>query len=562
MPTRSGTQAGDVPAGRAGTCRAPLAIRTAALAAAFWLPVASTGAALSAEKAEPGSSASATAALKDAAEKASMMVEGLRGISAGLKRASEEVAGLKLPDEEKKELCTRIAGAQRLVGDSLVAAGGLRDSIQGAGNVLDLCGQIRDIRATVRALDIGGGGKLSAALTGLSTLLEKYGGKVPLIGKALEVYGKTTKGLLGAIAKVADEIEENRRQGHVGCGTSHLRPHRNHVLWKQDQKTFEASTYAPCGPSYAYRPIDGNEKRMVLLWDALADKWHIIKREVSVEDVYADNLLLGVQLRPAGMLSRLQNPAYEEYLKNRRAGEEIAGYLQRLSESAIDWAVALSKSDLPYFNTRLFRAQFACEPPRRSRVWRLFKSFFDGYVKGGRADLAERLRQRAVGWGCEEARQWKAQVAAGPSWKQKVQLDVAWFGKRPHDCTQPVRLYAWIEVEIKRSGEVTARVIETTVQNTSSYRHRSKFTSGGVKVEIASVKRTGFWCVVSTKCTFTVAGKVLHADGEVVDSGKTVKEKTYNFEFRCSHQSALAQIKKFTYGPAHSREATPPAEKK
>jgi hypothetical protein len=500
--------------------------------------------------------ADAAGRLKDADAKAGLAIEALQGIAGRLTQVSEAVARAELPAAEAAALAERLSEARRLVDASLGVAGSIKKYTGGAGEALDLAGRIGEIRSTVRSLDLGGDGRLAVGLKTLSALLDKYGGKVPGIGPVLEAYGRTTGSLLDAIARVADTIEENSRQLHVGAGTSHLRPRHNNVLWKQDREVFEAETYAPCGPSYAYRPIDRSEHALLLLWDAPADKWHILRRDAKIEDVHGDDLLLGVALRPAEMADFLLGPAYDRYARDRAAAGEIAGFLQSLAGEGRERAAALEGSGLPCWDFPLFRARFARDGAFPPKVWAVLKSFFDGHSAEGRTEQAERLRQRALAWGCADAAGWAGQGGGGGTWTQTGALLCAvWTGKRPRG-TQTVRLDATGAVSIDKSGKVVPIVTDVIASASRSLGYQGRLTSGNVRVEVIGVREGFHSWYVETKWTFTIEGAVVDSRGNAVDKGREVREETYGFNLRWAEHPGLEAVRKFTHGAPATKTAS------
>jgi hypothetical protein len=256
----------------------------------------------------------------------------------------------------------------------------------------------------------------------MSDLLDTYGGEVPLIGPFLQAYGQVTNAMLGSLDRLSQNFDEVVRQSHVGGETSTLVPHRNKVLFNQKpdgETVFREFLYATCGPSYAYKPVgtEPNTESRVLLWDESADYWYVIKHPVRVERVYADHLLIGIDLTPAKMARQLRQDIYQKSMQRRNQAERLFEFLNK-GIVAIAQCASAEASETAIHKLDLFRARFTYSPEHPVKVQAMMRQWFDCLCKNGHADAAANVRTHAVAAGFDDAKQWQCQTQ-GP-WTVKL----------------------------------------------------------------------------------------------------------------------------------------------
>jgi hypothetical protein len=155
-----------------------------------------------------------------------------------------------------------------------------------SGKVTDALDVVYEVDALRKAI---ASDDLSVQLRTLSEAMKQYGGKMPLVGKALEVYGEMTTGLVDATDRLHEQIVETRNQGALGSGTyAGQKDPRYQQLVRQFGREFaQSATFAPTSPREVFRPID-RPRSAVLLWDEDAGQWHRFDGDVLIETVFRD----------------------------------------------------------------------------------------------------------------------------------------------------------------------------------------------------------------------------------------------------------------------------------
>lgn len=367
-----------------------------------------------------GTSKDAASLLINANKKTGLVINGLRSLlQQDLKRVLTGVDNSELIYDDKISLKQKIRNSEAAIYDALNRAMAIQNIFQKTGEIFEVASEIDNILSTAHTLKIyGGGGALASNLIGLSKALQKYGGKVPLLGTALEKYGEITEKLLGALGDLSSKITELKYQNRIGAGTSASSSRCNQVLWDNHREIWKQHTYSPRGPGYAYLPFETNTP--LLLWDEPADTWYIIDRNVRFKLVYGDNLTIGRKLTAPDLRDYLEKSRYKKIMADRDIGLRIARFLTRSNElmpfgsqNVIDmyhaWKTVRSYYEKHcWFASRPdeFTAHFTFDPSFKSKVWTLLEKLFYGLSDRKRFDLAEKLRTQAIEWGCEDAQNW------------------------------------------------------------------------------------------------------------------------------------------------------------
>lgn len=192
-----------------------------------------------------------------------------------------------------------------------------------AGKAASAIDALMELKSLADAARQRKGGELGAALHVAATVMEKYGAKVPIIGKAIEVYGQVTKGILDATDQIAQTVEQNRNQGMIGAGTY---GGTDNPLWQALVKQYPdiaqgGHTLAPAGVPYVYEPV-GVAQGWSLVWDPKAKQWHKVNQPAAtVEEIYRERVIAKGHPTPWEIVV-LGN--HFEALANRRAAAKEA----------------------------------------------------------------------------------------------------------------------------------------------------------------------------------------------------------------------------------------------
>lgn len=251
-------------------------------------------------------------------------------------------------------------------------------------DALDMAYEVDALRKAIVSDDLG------VQLKTLGEAMKKYGGKVPLIGEALEAYGEVTTGLVDATNRLQKQIVEARNQGTLGSGTfGGDKDPRYKQLVRQFGKEFaQSSTFAPTFPREVFRPID-KPRSVVLLWDEEEQAWYRLDGEVPIETVFRDvrtardDRPTVVQLKHLGenyaQIEQRQAmaAAFREYLRQ-AAAPGLSPRSEALQKAAGAGSLLASLQDV-----ERFRARFVYDGKFRSGVLTVLDEMRGDLVKQG-----------------------------------------------------------------------------------------------------------------------------------------------------------------------------------
>ncbi len=205
---------------------------------------------------------------------------------------------------ELKEALRLVRTVEAGVNDQL---GDLKLLSKSAGHVksaFDIYDQVQEMRERAAARK---GGPLAGNLSMLADVMKEYGGDVPLLGKAIEMYGTMTTGLLDATDKLAGTISDNYKQGMIGVGTSQNIDDPRYLRFKEQFPQTDI-TLAPEGPSYLFKNIDTADQKNYI-WDEDANQWYVAKGPTAARTVFSRVLMAGTRPTPAQLAFLVKNGA-------------------------------------------------------------------------------------------------------------------------------------------------------------------------------------------------------------------------------------------------------------
>ncbi|MCC2113927.1 MAG: hypothetical protein KDJ16_17965, partial [Hyphomicrobiales bacterium] len=152
--------------------------------------------------------------------------------------------------------------------------------------------EIRD-RAAARK-----GGPLAANLSVLADVMKDYGEKVPILGKALSIYGEVTGQLLGATDKLAGDMAKVHKQGILGGGTGQNIDDPRYLALKEQFPEEVGLTLIPTTPRHVFENniVDSDERDFI--WDDDNKQWYIVNGPMRASKIYSDGLMLGKRFTP------------------------------------------------------------------------------------------------------------------------------------------------------------------------------------------------------------------------------------------------------------------------
>jgi len=168
-----------------------------------------------------------------------------------------------------------------------------------AGKVTEVFDMVNTVNELRKGAAERRGGPLAGQLHCIAKVMEKFGGEVPILGDAIQMYGQITTGLLDATDKLDKKIQGARNQNMIGAGCYSWFNPKYRALKSQFGADFaDGDTYAPSGPRFVYRSINQRGK-VCLIWDDETGKWHKLDNpKANVASIYRENLLAGRRRSP------------------------------------------------------------------------------------------------------------------------------------------------------------------------------------------------------------------------------------------------------------------------
>ena len=168
-----------------------------------------------------------------------------------------------------------------------------------AGKVTEVFDMVNTVEELRKGAAERRGGPLAGQLHCIAKVMDKFGGEVPILGDAIQMYGQLTTGLLDATDKLDRKIQASRNQDMIGAGCySWFNPKYRALKSRFGADFADGDTYAPSGPRFVYRSISQRGK-VCLIWDEDTGKWHKLDNpKADVASIHRENLLAGRRRTP------------------------------------------------------------------------------------------------------------------------------------------------------------------------------------------------------------------------------------------------------------------------
>ncbi len=232
-------------------------------------------------------------------------------------------------------------------------------------------------------------GNLAVQMRLISTLMNKYGGDVPLIGGFIEAYGQLTNGILDATNKLAQTIDKNRNQDMVGDGSTSTGVTRNlnKLFEAQAREQFLRGLWAPAQPPWVYALVE--DEHTQIIWDAQNEKWYPAPKGSEPSVIFRLVLLAGKYADPPLLLQYCQR--WEKSKVDQAAAREIEPFLIHLDKSMLD---AVKE---PFIDIYFHKIDNFIQIWKRLTTPELFEAHYM-YDRGFHARLNQTLGELYLGW--------------------------------------------------------------------------------------------------------------------------------------------------------------------
>jgi hypothetical protein len=240
-------------------------------------------------------------------------------------------------------------------------------------------------------------GNLAGALRGLGTMMVEGSDYIPVIGRAVKVYGEVTIGMVDKLGGVAKTIDSQRNQGQIGRGT-HSTGERNRIFheFQRNHPELIADVYVPSLPAYLYEPFGSGEGNSVI-WDEEARQFSVVPADIPARDIFRMTLLLETRLSAADLKILMEhwNASGALHLKAANGLHKLLNGVRH--GPFIDIVSRVDRTTNGFLfrllqDPDLFAALYVFDPKTRDEMHRSMKAVHDGLVAEGALDLAEKLR--------------------------------------------------------------------------------------------------------------------------------------------------------------------------
>lgn len=309
----------------------------------------------------------------------------------------EEIKRLKkarMPISDKlKKAATRIKNAQKTLEASQELLTNFSDysgKITAATDVYDEMVELRKkMAASYETL-----GPLGAEMQALGAIMQK-GENIPILGKAIETYGKITTGLVDKLGEVATTIDKNRNQDLIGEGAYDTNEKaRIFHEFRRSHPELVGLTYEPASPSYLYAPEDEARGGPSVLWDEEAKQFIVVPEGIPARTIFQMQLLNDERLS-ASELAMHMNEWPKGGDKRLRTAQAMHTFFNELRK--FDYSAVSDNSHEELFsllrNPRLFEARYVYDRKAHEQLHGDLKAIYEALMTKGDEDSKRQAAQ-------------------------------------------------------------------------------------------------------------------------------------------------------------------------
>ncbi|MEW5821650.1 MAG: hypothetical protein AB1782_15765 [Cyanobacteriota bacterium] len=323
--------------------------------------------------------------LKSSVDKTESVLDNIENRLQSAKKYLGQISNDPRKGKEAKALLEKITETEKILSDYKKPLKSFNTYAGKVSTVTDVYIQIYDIHEKFQK-DKELQGDLGANLRLLSTAMQNFGDKVPLIGDAIKAYGDITSGLLDKTMEVGLTIDQARNQGAIsGPGTYATGYSREKNLLLKEKYPYLADnyTYVPVTPGYVYRSTENGHP--LLIWDQESKDFYLVKEDVPVEKIFKLKLLVDQRPGPKDLKNLTEN--WDSIGLNRyKSGLLIQTLFEKVAEESgyslpkqFYYQVKDTNSDLFYdmfHDTENFEARYMFDANYRATIDNTFLQFY------------------------------------------------------------------------------------------------------------------------------------------------------------------------------------------
>lgn len=240
-------------------------------------------------------------ALQSVTESVDQTEEAINKLEKGLNLAREFLKSPEsknIPKEKRLQIMQKIADAEYALDQSKLPLKQFKKYSGRIAKVTEVYSEVTSINENYnRRQELQG--SLSANLGFVSDAMKTYGGKVPILGEAIEAYGTITSGLLDKTEQLAIDIDKKQNQGAIsgqGFYKGGYGKAKYEQLLKQYPKLATDYTYLPTTPYFVYEAVEPGKPK--LIWDEQNHEFYAVPNDIPIEKIFKMKLLTNSHFTP------------------------------------------------------------------------------------------------------------------------------------------------------------------------------------------------------------------------------------------------------------------------
>lgn len=323
--------------------------------------------------------------IKESSETAAKYLDAADNGLKNIEKRLNEILATKKANPKVKELKKKVLESRMTIKQYRAPLKTFNEYAESVTNVTETYEELKEIKQNFSQYR-NNQGQLASNLYLISKGMEEFGEKVPLVGKAIEAYGKITGGLIEKINVVSKAIDENRNQGAIsgqGFYKTGSNLEKYNILKNKYPYLAENVRYIPSRPSYVYEPDFGSEP--YLIWNEETKEFYLVQRTVPLQKIFDMNMIVRGRPTPADM--KVLCDGWETVGKKRSATAIAIMNLLKLLRSGTLSFKAYSDTNISY-NGLLSRY---LDSPEKFEAYYIFDNYFREGINRSLSSLYNKL---------------------------------------------------------------------------------------------------------------------------------------------------------------------------
>ena len=331
---------------------------------------------------------------KEAVEKLDNILSGLREVEGRLKL--KDTSKL-MSNETKKTILDKLKKSRLQVNFYKKTLKNFQEKTGYVSNAFDAADAVKKFKDDYNSYATNQG-ELASNLFALSTAMEKFGDKIPILGDSIKAYGQITAGILGKIADISKQIDEIRNQGQIsGQGFYKTGPNlsKYNILKSKFPDLAENVSYRPSNTGFVYTSDSINDP--TLIWDEQNKDFYKIDAGIPVSNIFQMNLLTGRRRSPYELkvLSEKWNTFFKPI---NTTAEKLLTFMDKFkSGQAFEYFTDIDNKYKNIFtggmsNNDVFKANYVFNMNYRDNLNKALSDLYNLFIEKGLSNAANQIK--------------------------------------------------------------------------------------------------------------------------------------------------------------------------